>query len=257
MVSTGPVHGRAVANLIFLEPKFPCRMETVVAGFSTNTGSVSEEEIRRSVKRKTKVGIVLAFSLALMPMAIFVIQYSLPRQTMMLIIMLLAIVGMLGVVVLLYFRVGYSLFFRGLDTLRLISPPEPFFEGKIVVVDKDPVYVVAQWGSYVLFFVAFTQSERIFERKVSLPRAIWKREYTHQIGEVKVARRVGRYAIPTGRGVYREGEGILYALLPDNTGCILGPREFTTDELIRIVDALTAEVVGGLALQQDTSDTFE
>ncbi|RLI53899.1 MAG: hypothetical protein DRP09_14515, partial [Candidatus Thorarchaeota archaeon] len=99
--------------------------------------------------------------------------------------------------------------------------------------------------------------ERLFERKVSLPRVIWKWEYTHQIGEIKVARRVGRYAIPTGKDEYREGEGLLYALLFENTGYISGPREFTADKLIRIVDALTAEVAEGSALDQNTNDTFE
>ncbi|MGQ4913021.1 MAG: hypothetical protein ACP6KW_12710, partial [Candidatus Thorarchaeota archaeon] len=255
--STDSVRARAVANLIFLGPKFPCRMETIVAGLYTDTESVSEEEIRRSVKRKIKVGMVLVSSLALMPIVAFLIQYSVPHQTLMLIIILMAIVGMSGAVVLLYFGGGYSLFFRGVDTLHLVTPPEPFFEGKIAVVNRDPVYVVAQWGSNVVFFVAFTQSERLFERKVSLPRVIWKWEYTHQIGEIKVARRVGRYAIPTGRGVYREGEGILYGLLLERTSIVRVFEEFTTEQLIPVIDALAAEVSADLDSYQEPSDIFE
>ncbi|MFX1482748.1 MAG: hypothetical protein ACFFCP_06105 [Promethearchaeota archaeon] len=214
-------------------------MEDIRADLS----SVSEDELRASTKRKMKFGGLLCVVAPLLPIVIFLIQYRFPGDSGLLFILTLVVIGFLGAAIIIYYGMGSSLFFRGMKILRQISPPEPIIEGKFAVLNKDPVYAIAQWGSNVLFFVAFYESERTFDKKVNIPKMIWIWEYSHPIGDIKIARREDVYTIPVGEGVYYSGRGILYALLVEK-GTLLKvriPLSFTAEQLNQIVDALTKD----------------
>ena len=185
----------------------------------------------------------MAVTLPLTPIVIFYIQYSLPDTVITLLLVLFFSVGFVGLMIALYYGLGSAMLFHGMDILRLIAPPEPFIERKFAILNKDPVYAIAQWGSNALFFVAFYQSERTFEQKVSVPKVIWKWEYNHPIGENKVARREGNFTVPVDRGTYYAGDGILYALLLEQTRIVTYQKNFTKEELSQIVDSLKQEVI--------------
>lgn len=147
--------------------------------------------------------------------------------------------------------------FRSMDILRQIAPPEPFIEGKSAVLNKDPVYGIAQWGSNALFFVSFLQSERTFDRKVTVPKVIWKWEYSYPIGNIKVARREDNFTIPVDKGTYYTGRGILYALLLEERRVVTLPKKFTDEQLNQIVAHLAREVVSYGSSRQAVDDDFE
>jgi hypothetical protein len=124
-------------------------------------------------------------------------------------------------------------------------------------LNKDPVYAIIQWGSNAIFFVAFFQSDRTLGKKVKLPRVIWKWEYTHPIGEIKVARRENAFTIPVDKGIYYTGRGVLYSLLLERTVIVTIPKTFTAEQLNRIVDSLVREVSTYGSSSQLDNDDFE
>ena len=91
--------------------------------------------------------------------------------------------------------------------------------------------------------MAFYQSERTFDKKVRVPRVIWKWEYTLPVGEIKVARREAAFTIPVDRGKYHSGKGVLYSLHLEQIGIVRLLKRFTAEQLNQIVDTLTQEIV--------------
>ena len=225
--------------------------------FHSDLESGSEEALRGSIKRKMGIGAIMCVVLPLLPIVIFLVQYSLPASTMTILFITLVVIGFLGMVIFLYYGIGSRMLFRGMDVLRQISPPEPFIDGKFAVLNKDPVYAIAQWGSNTLFFVAFYQSERTFDQKVSVPRVIWKWEYSHPVGEIKVARREGDFTIPVDRDTYYKGRGILYSLLLEETIIVSIRKNYTVEQLNQIVDRLAQEVMKFGSGSQLIDDDFE
>jgi hypothetical protein len=226
--------------------------------YHSDMESDSEKEFRRAIKRKMGIGALMcgAGPLFLIIM-IFLAQFTLPASTVTILFITLVAIGFLGMVIVLYYGMGSSMLFRGMDILRRISPPEPFIAGKFVVLNRDPVYGIAQWGSNALFFVAFYQSERTFEQKVSVPRVIWKWEYSHPVGEIKVARREGDFTIPVDRDTYYKGRGILYSLLLEETIIVSIRKNYTVEQLNLIVDKIAQEVMNFGSGSQLFDDDFQ
>lgn len=202
----------------------------------------AKEAVRESIKGKMRIGGLLCVIAPLLFFAMFFTHNLLPQSVMMTLFITLCVIGILGVLIVVYYGAGSSMLFQGIDVLHQIAPPEPFVEGKLAVLKKDPAYVLIQWGSNALFFVAFLHSERAFDKSVVLPRVIWKWEYSHPIGDVKVARREGNFTIPVEKDTYYTGRGILYSLLLEETTIITLRKSYTDEQLNQIVEALAQEV---------------
>ena len=221
-----------------------------------NQESDTEQEFRRSIKRKAKIGIAMMLFILLAPITIYFLQYSVPSEMILLILVSFFSIGIIGTILTVYYGSGSSLLFYGIDILRKLAPPEPFIQGKFGVLNKDPVYGIAQWGSNGLFFIAFFQSERTFERKVKVPRLIWKWDYNHSVGDLKVARKKDTFTIPIDRDTFYTGEGVLYALLLEGTGPLRIRKTFTAKQLQQIVDDLAVEIGGFESSTQSGIDDF-
>ncbi len=217
----------------------------------------SEEELRRFAKERMRLGGILCFVAPLLIFTIILTGFRLPGDTMLIVFIALIAIGTLGTLIVVYYSMGSSLLLRGMNMLRQISPPKPFIEGKFAVLNKDPVYAIAQWGSNILFFVAFYESERAFGPKVKVPKLILTWEYSHPIGEIKVARREGDFTIPVDRGTYHKGRGILYALLMEKRVVIRIPQNYTAEQLNQIVDNLAREVSADGSSSRLIDDDFE
>jgi len=210
--------------------------------FHSNPESETELDFRRLIKRRIKIGIAMVLFFPLAPITIYFLQYSLPSDMVLFILISFCSIGMIGMILAIYYGSGSSLLFYGIDILRKLAPPEPFIQGKFGVLDKDPVYGIAQWGSNALFFVAFFQSERSFTQKVKVPRLIWTWAYNHSVGELKVARKRDIFTIPIDRDTFYTGDGLLYAVLVEGTGPVRIRKTFTAEQLQQIVDDLAREV---------------
>ena len=221
---------------------FPYQLGFAVEEFQNNSESDAKEEVRASIRRKLIIGALMCAALPLLPILTFLLQYSLPESAMIILFIGLCVIGIAGFLIVTYYKIGSSMLFRGIDVLNQIAPPEPFVEGKLAVLNKDPVYIIIQWGSNALLFVAFFQSERSFDKKAKLPRNIWRWEYKHPVGDIRVARREDEFTIPVDKDTYYTGRGVLYSLLLEETKIVTVRRSYTSEQLNRIVDALAQEV---------------
>jgi hypothetical protein len=213
-----------------------------VEEFQSVSKSDAKEKVRASIRGRMRIGGLMCVTAPLLFFAMFFAHNSLPQIVMRTLFIPLCVIGVLGVLVVVYYGTGSRMLFQGIDVLDQIAPPEPFVEGRLAVLNKDPVYVIIQWGSNALIFVAFLQSERTFDKSVMLPRVIWKWEYNHPIGDIKVARREDSFTIPVDRDTYYTGKGILYSLLLEETVIVTLQKSYSTEELNLIVDALAQEV---------------
>ncbi|NHI90014.1 MAG: hypothetical protein EAX87_10865 [Candidatus Thorarchaeota archaeon] len=225
--------------------------------FQSNSESDAKEEVRASIRGKLIIGILMCVALPLLPISTFFLQYSLPVSAITTLFIALSGIGIVGFVIVTYYKIGSSMLFRGMDVLNQIAPPEPFVEGKLAVLNKDPVYIIIQWGSNALLFVAFFQSERSFDKKVQLPRAIWRWEYTHPVGDIKVARREDEFTIPVDKDTYYTGRGVLYFLLLEETKIVTVSKKYTPEQLNRIVNALAQEIATYGSGDQSFDTDFE
>jgi hypothetical protein len=210
--------------------------------YQSDLKSDNEENLRRSIRKRMGIGALLCVVAPLLPFTLLFLDYTMPGDSGLYFLFAVVAAGFLGASIILYYGMGSSMLFRGLDILRQLSPPEPFIEGKFVVLNKDPVYGIAQWGSNTLFFIAFLQSERTFDQKVKVPRLLWTWQYSHPIGDIKVARREGEYTIPVEEGTYYTGRGILYSLLLEERVIVRIQKNFKAEQLNQIVDSLAQEI---------------
>ena len=214
-----------------------CWLGIILEEFQNNTQSDSEQVFRKSVKRKVVWSGVLCLISILLLVELFFLPESTPEVVgFAIVFVIFPITFVLGTLGLVYYAKGSSMFFRGMDILRQITPPEMFIEGKFAILNKDPVYAIVQWWSQTLFFLAFFQSERSFDTKVKVPKVIWKWDYSHQIGEIKVARKEGEFTIPVDQNTFYTGKGILYSVF------VTLQKKYTTEQLNKIIDSLTREI---------------
>lgn len=185
----------------------------------------------------------MAIGLVSLPILIYNMQYSAPSDTLLMIVTPLIVIGSIGFIILVYYGDGSSKMFHSLDILKQLSPPEPFIEDRLAVLNKSPVYGIAQWASNVLLFVAFHEVERTFNQNARVPKVIWTWEYKHKIGRVKVAiREDEKVTIAVEPGTYYTGQAIVYSLLVQENVMIKYQRRFNTQQLNEIVDHLANKI---------------
>jgi len=206
--------------------------------------SDAENDLREAARKKARLGFVLMLFMALLPLVVFLIQYSVPLEVVLLMFIIFPAIGFPGAVLVSYFGRGCTTFFQCLDILKQLAPPDPIIIGRSAVVDKAPVYGIVKWGSNVIMFVALHQPERTFDKKMRVPRTIWRWEYKLQIAGIRIARREGTYTIPTGDDEYHTGEGVLYSLIVSAGYKFPILRSFSLEQLNEIVNFLGSEVSG-------------
>ena len=204
--------------------------------------SESEQAFRDSVRKKMKIGGILFIALLLVPVYIFFGQNTMPFDFMVATSVILGFIGFLGIMTLLIYGQGSSLLYRCVKTIKKLAPPDPVFVEKFAVMNKDPVYVLAQWGIYAIRFIGFHHAETTFEHKTKIPGLITRWEYNYKIGAFKVARREGKFTIPVDEASYITGDGILYSLLLSRPGFSALPRDLSKEQLEMIIAHLTEDL---------------
>ncbi|MFW9927193.1 MAG: hypothetical protein ACFFDM_10555 [Candidatus Thorarchaeota archaeon] len=201
------------------------------------------ERLKKSLRRRIIIGAIMLVMLPLLPIVVFLIQYSVSDFVIMMVFVIFGIIGFSGVIVVGYYGMGSSVVLSNYELFKELAPPNPIIVDKTAILNRDPVYLIAQWGSNTIFFIAFRHAERSFEEKIQVPRVIWTWEYTHQIGDLKVARREGSFTIPVEEGRYISGEGILYSLMTEKGPYRIRIRiDFTPEQINQIIDRLTEDI---------------
>ena len=237
--------------------KLPNKNSDDVEEFQSDSQTDVEQALRNSVRRRITIGVIMFVAFfSLVPIMTFLIRISLPIEVLTILIIICSLVGLQGAFISLYYWSVGSPFFRGIDILHQIAPPEPFIVGKAAVLNKDPVYVINKWGISALFFVVFKESERSFDNKVRLPSLLGRWEDTYLNGIIRIARKEDNFVVPVDTDTYCKGEGIIYALLLEID--IFGPqKDYSVDLLNTIVRCLADEVVSHGSDTRLFDDEFE
>ena len=154
--------------------------------------SESEQMFRDSVRKKIIIGVILFIALPLIPIYIFLGQNILSFELILPTSIMLLFIGLFGIIVLAYYWQGSSLLYRSAKIMQKLAPPNVIFEGKCAVMNKDPVYLLAQWGVNAVRFIGFHHAETSFEHKTKIPGLIWRWEYNQKIGAIDFARKEGK-----------------------------------------------------------------
>ena len=204
--------------------------------------SESEQAFRESVRKKMGIGGILCIALLLVPVYIFFGQNTLPFDFMAATSIILVFIGFLGIMTVAFYGQGSSVLYRSVKIIQKLAPPDPVFVGKFAFMNKDPIYVLAQWGLNLIRFIGFYHAETSFEHKTKIPGLITRWEYSHKIGAFKVARREGKFTIPVDEATYITGDGILYSLLLFRPGFSALPRDLSKEQLDKIIEHLTEDL---------------
>lgn len=189
------------------------------------------------------IGAVLLLMLPLLPIVVFYIQFSVSDFVISMVFIVFGIVGSSGLIIVGYYGWGSSKVITNYELFKTMGLPAPKIVDKTVILNREPVYLIGQWGSNTIFFIAFRYAERSFESKLRLPSTIWIWEYTHEIGDLKVARREDTFTIPVDEGVYLSGEGIMYSLMTDQgAGRVRFRIDFTPEQLEIIIKHLEEDI---------------
>ena len=207
------------------------------------------EALRKSIRRRILIGVVMLVMLPLLPVVIYFIQFYVSDFIITLVFIVFGIVGFSGLILVGYYGWGSSSVIKNYEMFVKMGHPAPKIVDKTAILNRDPVYLVGQWGSNTIFFIAFRHSERSFESKLKLPRVVWRWEYDLEIGDLKVARREGRFTIPVDEGLYLSGDGILYSLIAEQgTGRVRFRIDFSAEQLEMIVKYLQEDIERGTSV---------
>lgn len=202
---------------------------------------ITEQELRQAARRKAGIGILLMFSPVALVVIIYFIQGLVPHMLILSLFFVMFILMMIGLGLVIYFGKDVTLFFHGLEILKLLTPSPLLITPRFAVVTCGQVHAVVFWGSNVVMFFIFGQPKTVPTLKPKIPRTIWTWEYNVSIDDVKVARREGDFTIPTAEDGFITGNGVLYALLVEGKLYSGQTLDFSQDQILQVVDRLNQE----------------
>jgi hypothetical protein len=202
----------------------------------------TEEELRQRYRKRVALGAVMLMALPLLPTTVYLTQYIIPRDLMLLVFIGFGVVGFSGMIILGYFGRGYSMLLHSIELLKKLAPPEPVVFRRLVVIQKEPVYVVGQFGSNVIMFIAFIERSIVSHEDFEIPQVVWKWDYDLEIAGLKLARKEGTFSIPVDPTHSHRGEGVLYSLMTETGFRTKAKRDFSEEQLNEIVNYLVDEV---------------
>lgn len=208
----------------------------------TEARTYTEEELEQHCKKRVALGAVMVLAMPSLPTIVYVTQYMIPRDLMLLVITGFTGIGIVGMVFLVYFGRGYSMFRHGIELLKKLAPPEPMIFHRIAVVQKEPAYVVGQFGSDVIMFIAFIERNIVPHEDFDIPQVVWKWDYDLEIAGVKLARREATFSIPVDPMHSHRGEGVLYSLMTETGFKYTAKKDYSKEQLNEIVNHLVDEV---------------
>ncbi len=197
------------------------------------------------LKQRSRNGCVIGCFLLFSPVIFLLSIFALPTAAEFLFIPLLIVsflLSMIGLVVLVLYGVGSNNALKAYEILQRLGPPDPYIGRKFVTKEYNGVYITGHtWGG-MLTFVAFRgETGLITVSKMKVPGTMWKWESRIEVGDIKLYRREGAFAVPTERGDFISGEGVLYAetFVPSKYNFVV--PSFTKEELDAIVERVSED----------------
>ena len=208
----------------------------------TGARTYTKEDLKQKSKKRIVLGAIMLLAMPFLPMTVYLTQYIIPRDLMLLVFIGFGGVGIMGMVILMYYGRGYSMFVHNIEMLKKLAPPEPVIFRRIAVIQKEPAYVVGQFGSNVIMFIAFIQKTIVPFEDFDIPQVVWRWDYDLDVAGLKLARREGTFSIPVDPVHNHRGEGVIYSLMTETGFRYSTKMDYTEEQLHEIIDHLVDEV---------------
>ncbi|TFF96883.1 hypothetical protein EU546_00295 [Candidatus Thorarchaeota archaeon] len=208
----------------------------------TEVRTYTAEELKQQSKKRVALGAVMLLAMPFLPITVYLTQYIIPRDLMLLVFIGFGGVGIVGMVILGYFGRGYSMFAHSIELLKKLAPPEPMIFRRIAVIQKEPAYVVGQFGSNIIMFIAFIERSIVPHEDFDIPQVVWKWDYDLEVAGLKLARKEGAFSIPVDPMHSHRGEGVLYSLMTETGFRHTTKKDYAEEQLNEIIDHLVDEV---------------
>ncbi len=151
-------------------------------------------------------------------------------------------IGTVGLIVLTWYAVCWSLLSRLLPVMMLIGETRILPDKKVAIARRGNVHALLKWGQATIMLLAFRQPIRSFDETINVSRGFLRWEFKIGIGDIRIARREGVYSIPIDDHEYIRGEAVLYGIPTENPGLLRYGISYTQEQIDAIIDRLLDEV---------------
>ena len=200
------------------------------------------------LQSRSKNGCIIGCIMMFSPIGVILLAAIVPSSLLGSYFLPLMIVSfvliMAGIGVMAFYGVGSTSLLKAYEILDRLGTPKPQIRRGYVIKEYNDVYLIGKSMSSLLYFVAFrSQAGQASASKMKLPGSMWKWEKKVEVGNIKLFRREGVYAVPTERGDFVSGECVLYAeaFMPTKYNLIV--PAFTKDELLAIIEQVSEDAM--------------
>ncbi len=187
------------------------------------------------LKTRSRNSCIVGVFLIMSPAILVGLSFILPQEQRDLIFIPLLFgsggLGIMGTVIACLYGTGSKSLARAYEILQALGPPEPQLKRRYIVKEYRDVYIIGQSVSGRLCFVAFRDQAGLTSASKMNLSLIHKRNKIVDVSEYRFIRSEGVFSVPTERGDYVSGEGVLYS-----QGLILSKYRLSLQRFIR--DAL-------------------
>jgi hypothetical protein len=189
------------------------------------------------LKARSRNGCIAGVFLIISPAILVGLSFILPQEQRDLIFIPLLLVsgglGIIGVAIACLYGTGSKSLSRAYEILQALGPPESQLRSRYIVKEYRDVYIIGQSVSGRLHLVAFRDQAGLTSASKMSLSLIHKRNNIVDVSGYRFIRSKGVFSVPTERGDYVSGEGVLYS-----QGLILSRYRLSLERFIR--DALFA-----------------
>ncbi len=197
------------------------------------------------LKTKSRNGCIIGVFLIISPAILVGLSLILPQEQRNLIFIPLLLgsgcLGIMGIVIACLYGTGSKSLARAYEILQALGPPEPQLRRRYIVKEYRDVYIIGQSVSGRLYFVAFRDQAGLTSASKMKLSLVHKRNKIVDVSGYRFIRSEGVFSVPTERGDYVSGEGVLYSQGLILSKYRLSLQRFIRDALFAIIERVSEE----------------
>lgn len=184
------------------------------------------------LKTRSRNGCIVGIFLIMSPAILVGLSFMLPQEQRDLIFIPLLFgsggLGIMGTVIACLYGSGSKSLARAYEILKALGPPEPQLRRRYIIKEYRDVYIIGKSVSGRLYFVAFRDQAGLTSASKMKLLSARMRVKIVDVGGYRFLRSEGVFSVPTERGDYVSGEGVLYS-----QGLILAKYRLSLQRFIR------------------------
>ncbi len=196
---------------------------------------ISVDELKKEKLRGFAIGMSMIIIGALL--MLLIAACTEPTEFTTALFAIFAVIMMIGAIYLILVGDTAKNLIRSYEILKVIEPEYLILTRKFVLAKKDEIYMITPRRCYGIWFLRFRNIIKSPEKRIKLPRVVWRWEFK-KIDGIKVARREGEFIIPNEKLEYIKGHAVAYfveteRIFPIFTGTLVLPLSIDKSRKIK------------------------